>query len=165
MTQLNTELFQVHSPNAPSSAGAQVEFDEEEEFCRAFQEEVTIGMFLFTIISLSHCPQDESTEGAHTESTTGPILPPSVSVPTHVEPSTPPPNLDVPSTLLPTNTDDPYAAPNSEDESAGRPTAAKKKSSKRKGKDGTAVPVNMRRTTRNAGGGTKKAAGVKTSKA
>ena len=50
ITRLNTELFHVHSPNGPSSAGAQIVIDEEEEFCLAFQNEVTIGMFSLVII-------------------------------------------------------------------------------------------------------------------
>lgn len=103
-------------------------------------------------------------ESAQTEPTTDPILPPSLSVPTHVGPSTPPPDPNVPSTPPFANTDNPHAASNSEGEPAGRPTMAKKKSSK-KGEDGAVVQANTRRTTRNAGGGTKKVGGVKTSKA
>ncbi|KAF9793538.1 hypothetical protein BJ322DRAFT_1017019 [Thelephora terrestris] len=148
ITRLNTELFHIHSPNEPSSAGARVVIDEEDEFCLAFQNEVTI---------------DDSTESAQTEPTTDPILPPSLSVPTAVGPSTLPPNPNTPSTPPFTNMAEPFAASDSEGEPAGRPTAAKKKS--KKGNDGAVVQANMRRTTRNAGGGTKKAGGAKTNKA
>ena len=126
VAQLEKDFFQVHSPDSLSSAGEPEAIDEEEEFCLAFQND--------TVIS-DPIP-------------TSPILAPSL-----VEPTTPLPDPDVPSTLPPTTLVEPPAVLNSEEEPTNTPApATKKKPRKKNGEDGPATAANNRRSARNGGG-------------
>lgn len=137
--RLEKDLLQGHSPDGQvSSAGEPEAIDEEEDFCLAFQNDAVIS---------DSVP-------------TSPILAPSP-----VEPTALPLDPDVPSPPLPTTPIEPPAAPDSEEPAESLAPATKKKPRKKNSEDQRAVPVNNRRSTRNAGGTTGIVVGGKAAKA
>jgi hypothetical protein len=56
MARLNAKIFQVYPPDdqaAPSSTVGQEEGEDDDDFARAFQEEITLGMYHSLLSPLS----------------------------------------------------------------------------------------------------------------
>jgi hypothetical protein len=146
VARFNAQLFQVYSPDGQASlppAEEQAVVDEEEEFCRAFQDDVVISELLpgtvFRNFSYNLSSATDSTPVLFT-----PVI-------------TPPPNPDALS-VLPPNLGESPAAANAEGEPTDEPAVTTKKKKSSKKTDKPPAEAN-RRSTRNDGGAARKAGG------